>query len=201
MSKIGQYYMPCLATEDSTRTEFTPEFYAYSHDMGEGLKLMEHSWIDAALPRTIMSALEGMPRRVVWAGDYADPEPGTVTDENKYGLNLYVLASGDDESVTSVTKLVPHAEAAPRYLINHDQMMYVDIDNCPGHVYYWTQGREYTVHPLPLLTAEGNGRGGGDWRGGQGSEFIGTWARDVISTSDEKPADYLEFRPNFIEGE
>ena len=189
--------MPVIATADSTRTEFTPELHAYSHDMGEGLKLMEHSWLDAKLPRTIMVALKDNPRRVVWAGDYAD--------EEAEGINLYCLASGYEDAMGNefpgVEKLSVPSEDAPRYLINHTQKMFVDMTACPKHQYYWTQGKDYTVHPLPLLTAEGNGRGGGDWRGGQGSEFVGTWARDVISTSDEAPEGYMEFQPNFIEGE
>jgi hypothetical protein len=45
-------------------------------------------------------------------------------------------------------------------------------------------------HPLPLLTAEGNGRGGGDYRGE--SPLIGSWARDVISVETEAPTDFEE---------
>jgi hypothetical protein len=34
------------------------------------------------------------------------------------------------------------------------------------------------------LTAEGNGRGGGDWKG---DGPVGSWARDVISAETERP--------------
>jgi hypothetical protein len=35
------------------------------------------------------------------------------------------------------------------------------------------------LHPLPLLTVEGNGRGGGDLH--DAPPIVGSWARDVIS--------------------
>jgi hypothetical protein len=38
------------------------------------------------------------------------------------------------------------------------------------------------MHPLPLLTAEGNGRGGGDIE--DAPPVIGSWARDVISVEE-----------------
>ena len=45
------------------------------------------------------------------------------------------------------------------------------------------------IHCLPLMTAEGNGRGSGDYHG-RGEEFVGTWARDVISVEKEIPSGY-----------
>jgi hypothetical protein len=40
-------------------------------------------------------------------------------------------------------------------------------------------GDGWRIHPLPLLTCEGNGRGGGDYRGE--SDLVGRWSRDLIS--------------------
>ena len=42
------------------------------------------------------------------------------------------------------------------------------------------------IHPLPLLTCEGNGRGGGDFRGDE-KGIVGSWARDVISVEKTNP--------------
>jgi hypothetical protein len=47
------------------------------------------------------------------------------------------------------------------------------------------------------LTCEGNGRGGGDYRGE--SPLIGSWARDVISVSDTKPKDFEELVFDLVE--
>ena len=42
------------------------------------------------------------------------------------------------------------------------------------------------THPLPILTAVGNGDNGGDYHGNH-QELVGTWADDVISSEDEIP--------------
>jgi hypothetical protein len=58
------------------------------------------------------------------------------------------------------------------YIVNHTKKVYVKK----------TDG----LHPLSLLTAEGNGRGGGDYNG-PNMDMVGTWARDVISMENEAP--------------
>ena len=51
----------------------------------------------------------------------------------------------------------------------------------------------WTVHPLPLLTCDGNGRGGGDWHEEnpdgtekENAKLVGTWAYDHISVTNDK---------------
>ena len=39
----------------------------------------------------------------------------------------------------------------------------------------------WTIHPLPLLTAVGNGRGGGDFQDGIGIEWLGLWAWHLLA--------------------
>jgi hypothetical protein len=73
-----------------------------------------------------------------------------------------------------------------RYLVNHDTRQYVDKDKAGD------------VHPLPLLTAEGNGRGGGDYRGGN-EDLVGIWARDILSAEHEVPAGFAELLVCFDE--
>ena len=43
------------------------------------------------------------------------------------------------------------------------------------------------IHPLPLLTCAGNGRGGGDFR--SEDSRVGTWFKDRIYTSNKLPED------------
>ncbi len=43
---------------------------------------------------------------------------------------------------------------------------------------------EFKIHPLPILTAETDGGGGGDYRGQDPLGVMGTWARDSISMED-----------------
>lgn len=52
----------------------------------------------------------------------------------------------------------------------------------------------WTVHPLPLLTAEGNGRGGGDYHEQNPDiELVGTWARDSISKLIGSSLEYVGY--------
>jgi hypothetical protein len=72
------------------------------------------------------------------------------------------------------------------YIVNHTKKQYVD------------KRKQKLYHPLPLLTAEGNGRGGGDFKG-KGEELIGTWARDVLSVEKVIPDNYTELICEFQE--
>ncbi len=67
---MGQYYKPINLDKQQ---------YVYSHDYGNGLKLMEHSWVGNGFVNVVEELIaEGGDwhgDRIVWAGDYADPEP------------------------------------------------------------------------------------------------------------------------------
>ena len=54
------------------------------------------------------------------------------------------------------------------------------------------------INPLPLLTALGNGRGGGDYSGTD-EDKVGIWARDVLSVEFNIPKGFKEFKVNFRE--
>ena len=49
---------------------------------------------------------------------------------------------------------------------------------------------------VPLLVAEGNGRGGGDYHG-INQIIVGTWARDVISVENNIQEGYTELECKF----
>lgn len=159
---------------------------------------MEHSYVGNQFVAAVETQMEpGKPfykKRLVWAGDYADEEEGS--SENLYD---HLFINGDpDEAPNPLAKLKCTAKGTNvrhRYLINHTKKEYVDKRHVPVD-HYWTDknGKRWPIkiHPLPLLTCEGNGRGGGDFRGNDPKELIGRWARNVISVENEKPADYTE---------
>lgn len=213
---MGQYYKPILLKEDKK----TPIGFAYSHDFGSGLKLMEHSWMKNSFVGFIETLLaSGKPFHktpLVWGGDYAEPEPfntipKVVVDElvadgyvlkevEENGVELYSIASH------SAPKLTPHIgdvkdfEAKPiaklKYLVNHDKKQFVDKTKVPKDADGWR------IHPLPLLTCEGNGRGGGDYFGEDKQGLVGSWARDIISVETKKadiPKDYTELIFDLVE--
>ena len=56
------------------------------------------------------------------------------------------------------------------------------------------------VNPLPLLTACGNGRGGGDYHDCYPDyDKVGTWAFDIIECTDARPEGYEKYEPCFTE--
>ena len=165
------------------------------YDYDNGAKLMEHSYIGNSFVEAVEFLLiddgEGnrgrwSGNRIVWAGDYANAEPLGAN-------NLYSLAEEKD-------KLKMLIEAVPEnyhYLVNWDKKQFVDKTKCNPINGVWNI-KGLKIHPLPLLTADGNGRGGGDYNG-EGIDYVGTWAKDRISLMKEIPEDFTEIRPNFDE--
>ena len=170
---MGQYYKPTSVDKMES---------LYSHDYRSMSKLMEHSYIGNSLVNTVESLLapDGAWHKnsIVWAGDYADEE-GDGTD------NLWTQVGDDAIEPEDMEKV-----ESGRYIVNHTKREFVDKDIVPKDPEGWK------VHPLPLLTCEGNGRGGGDYR--RDNDFIGDWARDKISIEKEEPKDFLEICPHFI---
>ena len=75
------------------------------------------------------------------------------------------------------------------FLVNHTTKEYVNKSKCIN-----IEG--WVVHPLPLLTASGNGRGGGDYRDSD-DMMVGAWAGHNISVEKEKPEGYKETYVSF----
>lgn len=170
-SKMGQYYFPIFLNNGGKVMA-----WVHAHEYNNGLKLMEHSYIDNNFVNAVETELRPEGRfymsNFVWAGDYADNEPGLEE-------NLYHICTDD-------LKINPSSSmdmSAYQYIVNHTKKMYVNKARVPERF-------ECCLHPLPLLTCEGNGRGGGDFRGSH--PLIGSWARDRISVETMYPPDFNE---------
>ena len=59
-----------------------------------------------------------------------------------------------------------------------------------------TEDDDWHFHPIPLLTAVGNGRGGGDFSG-IGEENVGCWAGDLLEVRTVRPDDYENVTADF----
>lgn len=187
---MGQYYKPIvLAPKSENRNSEVILAWMYSHDYDNGLKLMEHSWVGndfvEAFEVLISPGGEFYNQRVVWAGDYADEEPE--------GDTLFSRAENDH------IRMHPAGVPSGRYVVNHTKCLFVDKQNIPSND-TWGDGTPMKIHPLPLLTCEGNGRGGGDFHGNDPKELIGSWARDVITIEENRPEGvYAELEFNLME--
>lgn len=155
---------------------------------------MEHSWQGNKFVGSFESLILNNPQRVVWAGDYADNCKGRKT--NLYFRAYHTDREYNDRKATpnQVNPTTALTTQQSRYVINHTKKTFVDKYNGLK-----TKGCGWKIHPLPLLTCEGNLRGGGDYHSNHGTEFVGTWARDLISVSSKKPIGYKEIIPNFKE--
>ncbi len=76
--------------------------------------------------------------RVVWAGDYADPEQN--------GETLFEIANADKEK-----RMAPPTRSTQDYpyIVNHSKKLYVDKRKVPK------DSLGFQLHPLPILTCEG----------------------------------------------
>ena len=211
---MGQYFRVVFLTkEGEIRCWMCPAHY------GNGGKLMEHAYLGNNLVKTVEHLLspegEFHMSRIVWAGDYAEPEPthkyGTALqadedpnyDSDCEKVNLYYLISDSPIFYRSQYKNHHHHDSDwYRYIVNHSKKMYVDKWNTDKRNAHSENTLEYEPHPLPhplpLLVAEGNGVGGGDYYGID-SHLCGTWARDVISVESEIPDGYEKLECVFHE--
>jgi hypothetical protein len=182
---MGQYYKPISIDKKQ---------FVYSHAYGNGLKLMEHSWIGNPFVGIVEDLVaEGGAwhgDRIVWAGDYAD-------DEKNRKSNLWSLIGDKDKN-----EIKPEpTKNKYRYVVNLDTEEFVDTKKVPLSEVYEEDGKEwpFQIHPLPILTCEGNGRGGGDLH--KKSDLVGKWARNRVIVSKRKPKGYTEMEFNLFEGD
>lgn len=207
---MGQYYLACLFDTNSLSKMmvFDPT------DFESGNKLMESAWIANSFVNAALSNLKDSPHKVAWIGDYSsdvlfsdeaggpDTSSGCYTEKFKKSefSAIYDKAWGEGKkrAVVKGTGLPGYekllTEDSPKgYLINHTQKVFIDMEryikeNTP------TSGPDegYCVHPLPILTACGNGMGGGDYSQDVGEFSVGSWAFDTLEYSDKKPNGYEE---------
>ena len=167
---MGQYYYPIILRADGKIVVWMNPL-----EYNNGLKLTEHSYIKNNFVSTFEYGIspEGPfhKSRVVWAGDYADKEKGQ--EENLHEMcDEFNMIKPKEKDTTKY-----------RYVVNHTKKLFVDKSKMSDY-------DDRKLHPLPILTAEGNGLGGGDYDGD--SPLVGSWARDIISVEEVEPTGFDE---------
>lgn len=185
---MGQYYKP---------VSIDAKEFVYTHDAAKslgddfcGLKLMEHSWLGNKVVAAILLMLkEGgawHKTKIVWCGDYADSRSEIILqdeDGKDFESNYYQFAT---EKFTQVNP-TQTIKGERGYILNHDTKEYVCLQDTPKGTAAWMGDEGWQIHPLPLLTCDGNGRGGGDFRDDDPNGLIGRWAYNTISYQTRKP--------------
>lgn len=218
---MGQYYR-CIVLKKDWKETKKPILAALSpYDFDNGAKLMEHSYVSNDYVNAFVHMVHeldtdrsGLP--CVWCGDYADTFSTESlplfkkmnTNTQKYeicgGFNAYNEAEDwmykgmkKSDELNEVLNLIKDYNMHDyRYIINHTKKEYVKVPE-----YEKDKG---TVHPLPILLADGNGRGGGDYHNEicinpeetnwgkrkytkkHNAQFVGTWAYDTISVTNNE---------------
>ena len=177
---MGQYYRPVLQETEG-------EFRVLNRVLdGERTlaKLMEHSWWNNPFVSTVTQMLYDTPMHLAWVGDYAD-DVGTFIAKK-----MYRIAWGDgEESVDGEGITRDELTLDDKVILNHTKKLYVCCNE------YKEKSRDnegWVAHPLPLLTAIGNGQGGGDYSG-VNEEFVGCWACDLLEVDDMAREGYDKF--------
>ena len=171
---MGQYYKPVNTKNNQ---------WLCAHKYDNGLKLMEHAWTNNDFVMTVESLLakggQWHNQPIVWVGDYYDEAGETA---------FYRLVKESDEITPKTSK------KKFRFLLNHSKLQFIDKNKVPEIKSGWR------IHPLPLMTCLGNGRGGGDFRGEDDAGLIGNWADNVIEPTNKKPPeDYKEVYFDLVE--
>jgi hypothetical protein len=178
---MGQYYKFIILADNKKNNNEMILLVINPHNYKNGSKLMEHSYIDTDIMNTVEFLIgpDGYfyKSRCVWAGDYADKELNNIESENLHRI------ADNYSSFETIYKNQNY-----KYIVNHTKKIYIDKTKLTNN-----------IHPLPLLIAEGNGKGNGDYNG-YNYDLCGTWARDIISLENEIPDNnWLELICSFDE--
>ena len=172
---MGQYYMPVIRSSDRDMQKL------YSHDYDNGLKLMEHSYLDNDFVNAVLFTMEDICKeedfvRLYWMGDYAGD---VIPEDDKDKRSAYRYA-WNEKYPNYKFELTEDVQTTIGWLV-HNLDKHVVL-NIPSFSYGYC-----TINVLPLLTNCGNGRGGGDFRGvfkidnePVSVDGIGPWAGDRL---------------------
>lgn len=207
---MGQYYMAYVGNDEGAKV-FCPQSAIYMTKNGveraadikersysedpnswgynfSGLKLMEHSWLENDFVNGVLESIWDSPCKVAWVGDYAydDGDFG-----ERYTKDTYETVWGQDEMERPFDEVPTiHKDG---YILNLDKGVYIDLRryaSVAGFKPKWSD-QTWTIHPLPILTCIGNGRGGGDYHG-TCMDMVGAWAMDRIAFTEEWPSAFRE---------
>lgn len=176
---MGQYYRPVLEQDN--------KITVYNRDVDGKYtmaKLCEHSWWENPLMSAISEKLYMKKGRLLWCGDYAEDIEILLPT----GLKVSDIWDCDGEEVNYSNFRIDGL-----FLCNHDKKQFISMEE------YFKNSVDddgWCLHPLSLLTAVGNQRGGGDYYGID-NDYVGNWFWDLISFEPKQPEDYEKITVTF----
>lgn len=173
---MGQYYNAVV--EIKGRKEVYYHMVDKKYMMA---KLLEHGYYNNPFVLAITSKFWRKKGKLAWVGDYAEPED--------FNWNEAFENAHSDDAKENLKYNGFRLEG--KLFVNHTKKMIIDLDDYKELL----KEQDMIISPIPLLTAVGNDKGGGDFHRGTGIgyELIGTWAWDEIEITDDDEQFY-EFK-------
>ena len=170
---MGQYYNIIIKPQGQDKVHAYDRTLDGEYTMA---KLMEHSWYLNPMVNAISAKLYHKPSQIAWVGDYYD----------KGELSNYAYPKNKRYCKLHKTEFTLN----DKYLVNHTKKLILDCWNYLRDCIIKNED-SWVPHPLPLLVALGNGRGGGDYSG-INEDKIGSWAWDVLEIVDWEDLENLQ---------
>lgn len=171
---MGQYYMPVIQEKEKL-------YRVYSHDFGNGLKLMEHSYIGNSFVNVVCNYIVDNAVKLWWCGDYAEESDFENEKEFKRIYEKAWKHKSEDKETDLPEKNTDFDWSNQWYFVNLTKKEFVKMPKQKEEEYNWT------YNCVSLLTAVGNGRGGGDYHKEDMLSVVGYWAGDVVYLTLKKP--------------
>ena len=186
---MGQYYRGVIlgnSFKSRKKIVIKQVFSPYNHN--NGAKLMEHSYVGNWYVKEYENSLanEYYNSHFVWVGDYAQPK----FDTDVYSMADMWYDNEYEKKKCVVTDYDILARKTYEYIINFTKKEFIRIPK--------EKRGEWIIHPLPLLCADGNGKGGGDYIG-TNMKYVGSWAYNQIGVGNEVPDGFTELTITFEE--
>ena len=162
---MGQYYKPVVVQGREVAVFNRSVLPSKEYVMA---KLMEHSWWMNPTCNAVAKMIYNRAGHIFWCGDYAEDSMAKMAWNNE---DERALENPEDFTLDN------------KYILNYDKKVYLD---CNKYKEASKDGDGWVIHPLPLLTALGNGLGGGDYSG-INEDAVGNWAGDELEIISEKP--------------
>lgn len=155
------------------------EEYLDPYNVGRnGSKLLEHSYRENDFVGTVLYLLSNKWKgnRIAWIGDYYEAGENPKVQVDWHSLELY-----------KEKFIIRPKETITGFLNNLDKEVSINLEKAKAYESIPHQ-EGWELSPLPLLTACGNDRGGGDYRKQDYLYYlIETWAGDRLSYTPKRP--------------
>lgn len=214
---MGQSYIAFVTDQNDQTKICNPINYLSDKDRTGnkyciGTKLTEHSYIGNPFADDVSRLIYKNPCKVAWVGDYACGDTTEAERFSKKGLSAELVDKTFKEDFDEEKFAAVHGDLFDwkgTFIVNHSTHEYIDMDKYVSQFMDIDGNSDCLIlspmSPLSLLTAAGNGLGGGDYY----NKFpchseVGKWCNDTLSIQENAPTIengviYNEYLPFFCE--